>query len=38
MRWLSTLPDLPTRTPDEQEKVSRFQADIVSFQHPGHDT
>ena len=38
MSWFSSLADLPTRTPEEQEKVSRFQAEIVSYQHPDHDT
>ena len=35
MSWFSRLAALPTRTtPEEQEKVDRFQAEIVSFQHP----
>lgn len=38
MSWFARLADLPTRTAEEQEKVDRFQADIVSYQHPDRDT
>jgi hypothetical protein len=38
MSWFSHLADLPTRPAAEQVKVDRFQAEIVSFQHPDKDT
>jgi hypothetical protein len=38
MSWFAGLAGLPTRTGKEQEAVDRFQAEIVSFQHPDRDT
>jgi len=38
LSWFSRLADLPTRTPEEQARAERFFADIVSCQHPDHDT
>lgn len=36
--WADGLPALPTRTDEERAKVAPFYADIVSYQHPDHDT
>jgi hypothetical protein len=38
LSWFSRLADLPTRTPKEQAMADGFFADIVSRQHPDHDT
>ena len=38
LSWADTLSDLPTRTAEERAKVAPFYADIVSRQHPDHDT
>lgn len=36
--WVHDLDELPGRTSEEQAQVDAFQADLVSFQHPDHDT
>lgn len=35
--WVDTLHTLPQREPDEP-KIAAYQADLVSHQHPDHDT
>lgn len=37
MSWFGELADLPTRSPEEQERAERFLAEVVSYQHPDHD-
>jgi len=32
--WTTSLPDLPTRTAEEEAKVAPFYQEIISFQHP----
>lgn len=36
--WVNRLGDLPERNADEAAAVAGFFADIVSYQHPDHDT
>ncbi len=38
MPFFADLAGLPTRTPEEAEKVAGFYASVVSHQHPDHDT
>lgn len=38
LSWFPHLADLPTRTPEEQAVADGYFADIVSNQHPDHDT
>ncbi len=38
MPFFADLAGLPTRTPEEAEKVAGFYASVVSLQHPDHDT
>ncbi len=38
MPWFDTLAHLPGRAPEQQAKVEAFFAEIVSYQHPDHDT
>ena len=38
MPWLDTLTTLPTRSQEEEAKVADFYANVVSYQHPDHDT
>jgi hypothetical protein len=35
--WVDELPALPRREPDEP-RIAAYQADLVSYQHPDHDT
>ncbi len=36
--WSGSLAALPTRTPEQKAKMAAFAADLVSYQHPDHDT
>jgi hypothetical protein len=36
--WCADLPGLPTRSEAEAARVAGFFADMVSLQHPDHDT
>lgn len=38
MPWFHELAGLPGRAPDQQAKAEGFFAEIVSYQHPDHDT
>lgn len=38
MPWFHELASLPGRPPEQQAKAESFFAEIVSFQHPDHDT
>lgn len=38
MPWFHELADLPGRAPEQQAKVELFFAEVVSYQHPDHDT
>ena len=38
LSWFARLADLPTRTPEEQAVADGYFAEIVSNQHPDHDT
>lgn len=38
MPWFGDLDALPTRTPEEAAKVAPYYAEVVSHQHPDHDT
>lgn len=38
MPWFDRLADLPGRAPGQQAKAEAFFADVVSYQHPDHDT
>lgn len=38
LSWFPRLADLPTRTSEEQAVADGYFADIVSNQHPDHDT
>ena len=38
MPWFHDLADLPGRPPENEAKSMAFQATIVSYQHPDHDT
>lgn len=38
MPWFGALDGLPTRTPEEAAKVAPYYAEVVSHQHPDHDT
>jgi len=36
--WTSATPSLPVRTAGEEAQIAGFYADLVSHQHPDHDT
>jgi hypothetical protein len=36
--WVAEIPALPVDTPEKQAQTQAFQADVVSHQHPDHDT
>ncbi len=36
--WCEGLATLPTRTPEQKAKMAAFTAELVSYQHPDHDT
>ena len=38
MPWFDRLATLPGRAPEQQARVEAFFAEIVSHQHPDHDT
>jgi hypothetical protein len=38
MPWLDTLATLPTRSEEEEAKVADFYVNVISHQHPDHDT
>ncbi|MBV5263054.1 GFA family protein [Pinisolibacter aquiterrae] len=38
MPWFHELATLPGRPPEQQAKAEGFFAEIVSYQHPDHDT
>ena len=36
--WVDDLGGLPTRSPEEEAEVAAYYTDVVSRQHPDHDT
>jgi len=36
--WVDELHELPTRSPESQAKADAYQAQVVSHQHPDHET
>jgi len=38
MPWFHELATLPGRTPEQQAKAEEIFAEVVSYQHPDHDT
>ena len=38
MPWFDRLAALPGRSPEHQAQAEAFFADVVSYQHPDHDT
>jgi len=36
--WICELANLPHRLPEELPAVARWRADLISYQHPDHDT